>query len=723
MYRRFKISLLLSSGLIALTSTLAVAEPVNCKDPQANPESCEPVESTSGGTRLAPITVLGSRAPVDVSKYPGSVSVVEEDDLKTSDTVIDALKKVPGFETGGGMGRSIGQQYSIRGFGYQSESRVIIKMDGVRRSPSLFSNHISSFRVDPTILKRVEVVKGVSSILHGTGAIGGVVGMTTKDAEDYIKPGRESGVTTEMRYETNNMLSAGVTMAVKPKDGPIDIMGHIRFVGEGDIGLADGGTATTKQTDHDSMTRTLFGKIGWQVNNEHRLQFSAFEFKQDLTTVWQTIYHSKIDGDGPIEGLLNQRDFVLDYTFKDGDNSLFDFSSKLYFSKASYDRGWSSFSDPTDNGNYVNDEERWGVSAKNIARFKMFALEHRLTTGFDYDHRAEDAIFTSDGVVDPIGSMPNKYTDTGFYIQDDITIVDGLTLTVGGRYDMFYREVIGKSEYDGSNLSPRIGAAFEVFDGITLLANYSESFRAPTPNESNSEGPLNPHYYYIPNPDLNPETGKEYEVGFSIEQDNILTRDDRLSLKAIYFNGKIEDMIALRVLNGLPTNPPQSNEWAQYQNVSEAERNGYEITGQYWSGPWMIEGSYEHLDIYDSETKEKVPQGFADKLRLAGSYTYQPWDLTFGAEVSHWFKPDQNPETIVSRGVTYTYVNEDYTKANLKLAWKPTQTGYDFLDNGLEVVAGVNNVFDGQYLNARNVTTTSRVGKERNYFITVKKSF
>lgn len=722
MYRRLTFSLLLSSSFVALTSSLALAEPANCNDPQSNPEKCEPAESISGTTRLAPITVLGSRAPVDVSKYPGSVSVVEEDDLKNSDTVIDALKKVPGFESGGGMGRSIGQQYSIRGFGYQSESRVIIKMDGVRRSPSLFSNHISSFRVDPTILKRVEVVKGVSSILHGTGAIGGVVGMTTKNAEDYIKPGRESGVTTEMRYETNNMHSAGVTMALKPKDSPVDIMAHIRFVGEGDITLAGGGTPTTKKTEHDSVTRTLFGKIGWQINNEHRLQFSAFDFEQDLTTVWQTIYHTTIDDDGPIEGLLNQRDFVLDYSFKDQNNSLFDFSSKLFYSKSSYDRGWSSFSDPSDTGSYVNEEKRWGVSAKNIAKFKMFALEHRLTTGFDYDHREEDATFISGGVLSDIGSMPNKYDDTGFYIQDDITIFNGLTLTVGGRYDMFYREVVGKSKYDGSNLSPRIGAAYEVFDGITLLANYSESFRAPTPNESNAMGALNPHYYYLPNPGLNPETGKEFEVGFSVEKNNLLASDDRLSFKAIYFNGTIEDMIAFKTLPALGT-PPESSMYGQYQNVNEAKRNGYEITGQYWIGPWMVEGSYEHLDLYDSETKEKVPQGFADKLRVAGSYTYQPWDLTLGAEVSHWFKPDQNPKTLVSRGTTYTYVNEEYTKANIKLAWKPTRTGYDFLDNGLEIVAGINNVFDGQYLNARNVTTTSRVGKERNYFISVKKSF
>ena len=45
-----------------------------------------------------------------------------------------------------------------------------------------------------------------------------------------------------------------------------------------------------------------------------------------------------------------------------------------------------------------------------------------------------------------------------------------------------------------------LGFAYEIFDGINLLAGYAETFRGPTPNETSSAGPLNPHYWYIPNP-------------------------------------------------------------------------------------------------------------------------------------------------------------------------------------------------------------------------------
>ena len=119
------------------------------------------------------VTVIGTRTDVEIIKYPGSANVLSQDDLTSSSSLIESLSIVPGFEMGGGHGRNIGQQYTIRGFGYQSEDRVIVKMDGVRRSPSLYSNHISSFRVDNDLLTSVDVVKGASSISHGGGAIGG----------------------------------------------------------------------------------------------------------------------------------------------------------------------------------------------------------------------------------------------------------------------------------------------------------------------------------------------------------------------------------------------------------------------------------------------------------------------------------------------------------------------------------------------------------------------
>ena len=69
--------------------------------------------------------------------------------------------------------------------------------NSVRRSLSMYSNHISSFRSDNDLLKRVEVVKG-------GGAIGGVVDMAMKTAADFVTEGKNAGFSTKLRHENNN---------------------------------------------------------------------------------------------------------------------------------------------------------------------------------------------------------------------------------------------------------------------------------------------------------------------------------------------------------------------------------------------------------------------------------------------------------------------------------------------------------------------------------------
>ena len=135
---------------------------------------------------LGQIVVQATVSAVDNLKYAGSAGILTPKDMKAKTNVIDSIMQIPGVDGSMDMGRQIGRHFQIRGFGYQSDECVIIKQDGVRRSAGMYSNMISSFRTDSDILKRVEVIKGASSVLHGSGAIGGIVNMQTKSASDYL---------------------------------------------------------------------------------------------------------------------------------------------------------------------------------------------------------------------------------------------------------------------------------------------------------------------------------------------------------------------------------------------------------------------------------------------------------------------------------------------------------------------------------------------------------
>lgn len=220
-----------------------------------------PTRCMATTSELDRVTVVGTRFAIDVQKYPGSASVLLVDDLDDSTDILQSLKKVPGIDTGGDGGRAIGQGFSIRGFGHGSESRVILMQDGVRRSANLFANQVSGLGMDSDLLKQVDVVRGSSAITYGGGAIGGVIGSTTKDAGDFILPGRSLGVTANTRFDSNNRNQAYGALAIAPQHSPFEFLAFVKQSEGADLQLAGrnaDGSSTKTQTD-DQIT-TLFAK-------------------------------------------------------------------------------------------------------------------------------------------------------------------------------------------------------------------------------------------------------------------------------------------------------------------------------------------------------------------------------------------------------------------------------------------------------------------------------
>lgn len=669
---------------------------------------------------LDPVTVVGTRTEMTESKYPGSVGVLSFKDLVQSPNIIQNLSRIPGFETGGDRGRSIGEQFTIRGFGYQSEERVIIKQDDIRRSASMFSNHISTFRTDPDILREVEVVKGSSSISHGGGAIGGVVGMTTKDARDFLLPGQTAGAQVKGRYDHNNHYSGSVALYGTPFDERYELLLFYKNGHNGDIRMAESGNP---DTDFNEYFYTLFLKGAVNITESQKITTSFFKINQDVDTVWQSLYHSEYPDDGAVTGIVGQQDFIVKYEYSPEDIPFVDLALSGYHSYGYYDRT-ADYRSRRLLIDYKNEDEIYGLTLKNKSILSLGPVRQEILLGADYSRREEDARHLSNGKKSDFGSMPNAYNDFGVYAQDEIYFFDDrLMLLLGGRYDRFARSVDSNDDkYVEGRFSPRVGASFEIFSGFSLLANYSEAFRAPTPHETSSNGPLNPHYWYLPNSDLKPEISKEYEAGFSYVAEGLFGTDLDLFAKAMYFEGRIEDMISFETLPERGMSPDNSP-YGTYKNIDRAKRRGLEGTLRMAFRGLNMDASYEHLKQYDAETGRNVPNTFADKVRLGLAYTFDGLDLTIGGDVSYWFKPKQNPDSRVFGRKRYYYARDDYTICNLLLKWEPHSTGLEYLDGSTEVALGVNNIFDHRYLNAREYEDTGRSGKGRNIFLTLTKKF
>lgn len=116
-----------------------------------------------------------------------SVITTEDIEAEQPQSVDDLLQNLPNVELFSGP-RRIGEEANIRGF---SDERIVTTLDGARQNFSI--GHQGRFFLEPDLLKQIEVYRGPNSALYGSGSLGGVIALTTKDASDFLEPGRMLG--------------------------------------------------------------------------------------------------------------------------------------------------------------------------------------------------------------------------------------------------------------------------------------------------------------------------------------------------------------------------------------------------------------------------------------------------------------------------------------------------------------------------------------------------
>ena len=127
---------------------------------------------------LGEITLFGSGLETTVMDSPASVTVINAEDIKrlAPQTVGDLLRGVPGLRIeSGGFERVI-----IRGEG---GNRVLIKIDGQALTDHNGMGKGTPILVDPATVERIEIIRGSSSVVGGTRAIGGVVNIIRPDSQ------------------------------------------------------------------------------------------------------------------------------------------------------------------------------------------------------------------------------------------------------------------------------------------------------------------------------------------------------------------------------------------------------------------------------------------------------------------------------------------------------------------------------------------------------------
>ncbi|WP_292746306.1 TonB-dependent receptor plug domain-containing protein, partial [Methylophaga sp. UBA3191] len=156
-----KILSILIQSLLLLTPLISVAQ---------TPLEMEEIKITA--TRNAEPSGTQSR----------NITVIDKTELdeRQATSVPQTVAHLPNVTLSGGPREDV-QNVNIRGLG---DNQVLQLVDGVRQN--FMSGHRPTYFLDPELIKSVEVVKGPSSALWGSGALGGVISQNTIHAADLL---------------------------------------------------------------------------------------------------------------------------------------------------------------------------------------------------------------------------------------------------------------------------------------------------------------------------------------------------------------------------------------------------------------------------------------------------------------------------------------------------------------------------------------------------------
>lgn len=125
---------------------------------------------------LEPVIITASRVELPASAIPGTVTVLEREDIDTQQLLADDLasvleNNVPGF--GPSLRKMTGRAESLRG------RNPLYLVDGVPQHNALRDGQRDGHFIDLDFIERIEVING-SNAIQGVGATGGVIQLVTR---------------------------------------------------------------------------------------------------------------------------------------------------------------------------------------------------------------------------------------------------------------------------------------------------------------------------------------------------------------------------------------------------------------------------------------------------------------------------------------------------------------------------------------------------------------
>jgi vitamin B12 transporter len=401
------------------------------------------------------IVVTATRTEIPLEQATVPVRVITRDDIELS--LAADLAELLRFEAGIDIGRNGGPGQATSMFLRGTESNhVLVLIDGVRMNPGTLGGAAIQ-HISPEVIERVEIVKGARSALFGTDAIGGVINIITRRAE-----------------ETSVEAGAGA--------GSFD--SRSAFVSAGTRGEKNRFGATVDWRDSAGYPPRVESDIDRGYDN---LSFNAYATR-DIGRGEIGLRHWRA------EGIVEYLDFFLTPVDQDFLNS----TTAFEFDKLIGERGTSKFV-----AAYMRDEIQQNQS-EDFVESDRLSIDWQYTHAFSA-HTITGGLYAMDETARTLSFGSGFDEDTrvrAVFVQDQWT---------QERHRAFIALRLTDHESFGNQTTYNAEYAYELSDAWTVSGGLGRAFRAPDATD---------RFGFGGNPDLDPELADEYQLGLRYKPGN-----------------------------------------------------------------------------------------------------------------------------------------------------------------------------------------------------------
>lgn len=581
--------------LLAVYNGLSVAEESATEKNEAEATQLEPmqVRAQSFDASLLPLDLpatAGSRLGLTIQETPASIDVITRELMRErgNTTTQQALANAAGVVASQCFGVTC---VSMRGF-----SSTLQPLYNGLRYPGLAITPRGTFNYD-----RIEVIKGLSSMQHGIGSVGGAVNFVTKAAD-----GREEKEVM-LAYDRWDTKTVGLGLGGKLTDA-LAYRADISYKGanQGSYGWVD-------DSSYDYVHFT--GELALQATDTIKATLSQEYYQDDGEGYFGTPHiNGKIDR----RTRYNNYNVADDQMDKEASWTRFNLewapSDKLKVRNETYynneNRYWknaevytySTVTGLVNRGDFLrvkHDQELYGNRTEFSLEHQLGSMRNRLLAGFDIarnNHtRTNNSPFsTPANTVDFINPAPGVFVTNSaylpfrktdllqkaYFLEDYLNITEQLKLSLSARHD--------KIDLDSDNLRTAT---------LTNPASFNQSF-------SGNSYRVGAVYDILPSLSVYGQWANALEpasqlVTLTFAQKNFRlgrAKQKEIGLKGSLPNGLGEVTVALFDINRTDVLTRDPNNPAQSIQIGEQSSRGIEFSGALRpTEKWTIEGNVSVL--------------------------------------------------------------------------------------------------------------------------------